>query len=125
MKIIIIVLTFLSFFSCSERPKTEERLEEKPKIVNQKIEIPTFLMYGEIAPVGYLEEQDDSIARKFGFSIKRVAGCEVDDKLLDSIKTINQKNDAIMRKKYGNNWINNFEKNSHLKMFIPFLENSN
>ena len=75
MKITILILTFLSFFSCSEKPKT----------VNQKKEIPTFLMYGEIAPVGYLEEQDDSIARKFGFSIKRVAGCEVDDKLLDSI----------------------------------------
>lgn len=108
---------FIFFISCGEKPESRSQVEKINKI--EKNEIPTFLIYGEIPPVGYLEEQDSSIAKKFGFNIKRVAGCDVTEELVDSIKKINQKNDQIMQLQFGKDWKREFEIQTNLKISIP------
>ncbi len=105
------------YISCGENPERRSHVEKINK--NEKNEIPTFLIYGEIPPVGYLEEQDSTIAKKFGFNIKRVAGCDVTEELIDSIRKINKKNDLIMQFQYGKDWKREFEIQTNIKLSIP------
>lgn len=114
-KLLYFTLIFLAI-SCEtkiEKPNSGEIAK------STKPDIPAFLVYGELPPVDYAEDQDSTTTKKFGFVVKRVAGCEVTNSLLDSVHTINKESDEKMIAKYGENWKENFEKKSNLKLAIP------
>ncbi len=114
----LILITVLSIVvSCKQKSTKQKFIETPNKSVTESI--PTFLIYGELMPDGYIKQKDSSITQKFGFNIKRVAGCEITNKLVDSVKTINQKNNEIMRSQYGNNWKQKFETATRQKIAIP------
>ncbi len=113
------LLTLLLLFvtSCG-KPKENKQINLETN--QSKTEyLPTFLIYGERAPSGYLEEQDSVTTKEFGFKIKRVADCEVSEELMDSVRIINMENNDLMNAKYGRDWKRNFEEQTHLKMAIP------
>ncbi len=55
-------------------------------------------------------EAEDGIADKWKIKHVSVAGCVVTEKLMDSIKTQNQKTFAAIEKKYGQNWRQKYDK---------------
>lgn len=107
------------FLSCNQEADKPQKLQNLPKKEPQKT---IFLIYGELAPTGYIKEQDSSITQKFGFCVKRITGCEVTPELTDSVKVINQKNNSLMQSKYGKDWIQKFEKETNMKLAIPDVE---
>ncbi len=80
--------------------------------------LPVFFTYGESFPNGYAGDGNghDTITQKFGFYIKRVAGCLVTEGLEDSVKVNNTKSDLKMTKKYGYDWKQKFEEQTKLKL---------
>jgi|GEM_PF-3595680 len=121
MLALFLVLTI----SCTQETKNPNAAKQAKQPTKDKItkdKIPTFLLYGELMSEGWIDEQDSTVAKRFGFTIKRVAGCEVTDELVDSVKIINQKNDLIMQSKYGKNWKQQFEKETKLQLAIPHIE---
>lgn len=84
--------------------------------------IPTFEVYGELAPIDYVDgynPKHDSITRKYGFLMKRVADCEVTDGLVKKANRTNQEALQEMNRKYGEKWQEKFEKETGLKIAIP------
>lgn len=120
---LFLILQTIGFFSllisCQQASKQPNVVETAPKI--DTVSIPVFLVYGELPPVGYAEEEDSLITQKFGFHIKRIAGCEITTQLVDSVKTINQENNSVMKSKYGNDWGQKFETTAKLKLAIPAI----
>ncbi|SFW65701.1 hypothetical protein [Cellulophaga fucicola] len=114
----LIFILIVSLTVACKQKATEQKTKENIK-KNEVANIPTFLLYGELVPEGYVEEKDSSITKKSGFTIKRVADCEITDQLVDSVKTINLKNELIMNSKYGDNWKQEFEKETNLRLQIP------
>lgn len=112
----IVTLIAFSAISCSQSNENKPIL--KTKVVKSE-NLPTFLIYGELALFGYVEEKDSVSTKKFGFNVKRVADCDVTSELIDSVKTINIENDLTMKSKYGNDWKLKFEEQSKLKIAIP------
>ena len=110
MKLLILLCFFL--VSC-KKVSTNIKYTAK-QVATVKKELPTFFIYGEPPPIGYLCDEN-SITEKYGFKVKRVAGCEVSQKLIDEVNLNNAKMIIIMNKKYGNNWLKNFEKKTGLK----------
>lgn len=112
-------------YSCSgqtSEDKKIERLEQESFELNSKGEdsLKVFLIYGELAPYGYLDDEN-SITEKYGFKLKRVAGCEVEESMVRDV--LKQNNTALieMNKKYGDDWIKEFEKKTQYKLAIPFF----
>lgn len=111
-------------YSCSgqisEGVKTEKIGKESIEYnSNGQDSIKVFLIYGELAPDGYLDEENP-ITEKYGFKLKRVAGCEVEESMVTDV--LKQNNTALnqMNKKYGDDWIKEFEKKTKYKLAIPF-----
>ena len=113
---VYLTMIIILLFSCKQKP-TKQNFDE---ITN--VSVPTFLIYGELVPNGYVKEKDSSVTQQFGFNIKRVAGCEVTNKLVARVKENNEKNNLIMRSKYGTNWKQKFETAAKLKLAIPEIE---
>ena len=118
-RILFLFTVFSVIISCSKKADKQTIIVKNTDSV--KSETVVFLNYGMIIP-GYALEIDSVKTKKFGFIIKNVAGCEVTDALLDSIKTNNEASDLKMKTKYGNNWQLDFEKNAKLKLGIPNIE---
>jgi hypothetical protein len=81
-------------------------------------ELPVFLIYGELAPEGYLDKENQ-ITEDYGFRLKRITGCEIE---LDEMNNANKNNNEtmeLMNKKYGENWMQEFEKATNYKLAIP------
>ena len=110
MKQILILLLF--FISCKKDSSIIATLDAQITVVQN--ELPTFFIYGELSPVGYLSGENP-ITEKYGFKVKRVAGCEVKQKTIDDCTSNNKNAMALMNKKYGKNWLKNFEKETGLK----------
>ncbi|WP_291720472.1 hypothetical protein [Bernardetia sp.] len=89
-------------------------------IVSPNIEdIPTFKIYGELAPDGYLD-WGNPITEKYGFRLERIAGCNVQEY---EVWWANRNNkDALqeMNDKYGKDWQAKFEKETGYKLLIPY-----
>lgn len=112
-------------YSCSRQVPKDEKLEKYDQEsfgLNSCDEdsLKVFLIYGELAPDGYLDEENP-ITESYGFKLKRVAGCEVEESMVKDV--LMQNNSALkeMNKKYGNNWMKEFEKETKYKLAIPFF----
>ncbi len=108
-----LVTIFLFFISCKEK-SINSKITDSLITVSKQQELPTLLIYGEPSPIGYLNGVNP-ITEKYGFKVKRVAGCEVTKKLIDSVNSNNKKVMDYMNKKQGENWLKNFEKETGLK----------
>lgn len=117
MKKFLVGFAFL--FVLSQCKKDPEKISPTQQTVEK---IPTFEVYGELAPSDYVDgynPKHDSITKKYGFLVKRVADCEVTDDLVNKANRNNQKALEEMNKKYGHNWQSQFEKETGLKIAIP------
>ena len=117
MKKLVVGFTFL--FVLSQCQKDTAKISSTQQTLEK---IPTFEVYGGLAPIDYVDgynPKHDSITRKFGFLMKRVADCEVTDDLVRKANRNNQKALEEMNKKYGENWQEKFEKEMGLKIVIP------
>ena len=83
------------------------------------IETPTFEIYGELASDNYLNGGEDSITLPYGFLVERVAGCEVTDELVESVKENNRVANEQMIASFGEMWLANFEKKSGMNLTFP------
>ena len=118
-RILFLFTVFSVIISCIKKADKQTILVNNTNSV--KNETVVFLNYGMIIP-GYALEIDSVKTKKFGFIIKNVAGCEVTDALLDSIKTNNEASNLKMKTKYGKNWQLDFEKTAKMKLGIPNIE---
>ena len=64
-----------------------------------------------------LDRAKGVVAKKYGFQYYSVAGCMVTPELLDSIKRENDITYAILEKKFGKDWENQFD--AEVKRVIP------
>lgn len=114
---LFISLSFIcSLFSCSLKTESDLKTEV---FKSKKNKFPDFLLYGELAPLNYIDVRDTLLTKKFGFTLKRIDGCEVTKELVDSIEIYNRKTNSIIEKKSGRNWKENFEKETKKKISIP------
>lgn len=114
-----LVVGFAFLFVLSQCQKDSAKISSTPLTLEK---IPTFEVYGELAPIDYVDgynPKHDSITKKYGFLMKRVADCEVTDGLVRKANRNNQKALEEMNKKYGENWQSQFEKETGLKLAIP------
>lgn len=119
----ILPLAILLLISCNNSKKTTQ-ISDKNKADTTIIEniseiLPTFQIYGESAPVGYLDSENP-ITEKYGFHLERVAGCEVGSDEAKKVIKDNVKLLEKMNEKYGKDWQSNFEKETGFKLWIPF-----
>ncbi len=114
MKNFLTIFALLFLFSCSKPPKEQQTSTQK--------EYETFFLYGELSADGYLDtwttSKADSITAKYGFRLKRIAGCEIDEIDIKAVLLHNKKALKAMNTKYGNEWIPKFEKETHYKLKI-------
>ncbi len=112
------VFLVVVFTSCSQNDNVVNK--NNNSILISKNIFPEFLIFGELYPDNYADDNDTVITKKFGFKIKRIAGCEINNN--ERIKAIKQNNFflKVMNKKYGINWQVEFEKKTHFKLQIPF-----
>ncbi|SHF98423.1 hypothetical protein [Chryseobacterium sp. OV279] len=99
MNYLLIVLTIL-IQSCNEQEKKVDALKTENDY--------TLLMYG--LPDMERQNSRNIIAEKWAIKFKSVAGCVVSKELVDSVKTINDRVNKNIEKKYGKNWNAQFEK---------------
>ena len=78
-----------------------------------------FQIYGELAPVGYLDDAD-TITEKYGFRLKRVAHCEVSYDEVEKVQKENKEAMEFMNKKYGVDWMQKFKDETGYELAIPF-----
>ena len=123
---VVIFLIFSVFVQCEKgrdsAGKTKDLHSTKNATENgrEKPEYIIFLTYGSVPPVGYVYEGMD-ITKKFGFEIKNPSGCDMTDSLFTAIKHNNLKSADLMKKKYGKNWIQDFEKRTGLQFSVPYV----
>ena len=77
-----------------------------------------FQLYGERVPDNYVDE-GDTITERYGFKVVRVAGCEVNEDLLDEAHKLNNASMNQMNKKFGIDWREKFERDTGMKLVIP------
>lgn len=119
MKCFLVLISIFTLLNCQEKTSKSNSVLLK-KVDNEvKDKLPTFMIYGEPYPVGYAEEQDSLVTEKFGFKIKRVAGCEISNVLKQSVINNNRKENQKMEQLFGKNWKENFAKKSKLELLIP------
>ena len=102
----ILILFFLLFISCKEKP-TVTKIISTQILVDGK-ELPTFFTYGLPFPEGYLGDENQ-LTIKYGFQVKRVAGCEYSQKLIDDCNLNNKKVINELNEIFGENWLKKFE----------------
>lgn len=93
----------------SEINKLEESSEDA---------LPVFLIYGELAPDGYIDGEDP-ITEKYGFKVKRIAGCEVSSTEMSRAHRTNKQSMREMNRKYGENWQSDFKRKTGLMLSFP------
>lgn len=103
----------LLLFSCSNEKKQQTHSPQ----VQKTVELPVFELYGELLPSDYLNDANP-ITEKYGFKVKRVAGCEVDFGLRNSVHRNNKKAVEKMVAKFGADWQEKFEKETGLKVLV-------
>ena len=112
IKLIAITLVCVS---CQKKTaiKPVKGLENVESIISQEI-LPEIHFYGETLPVHLVIS--DSIAKQFGFILKRVGGDVISQEMMIKTKNNNQKTLEFLNKKYGGNWRENFEKETGKKI---------
>ena len=122
-KHLILIITLVGIYSCSTQiaedtsPKSEQELITTDS--TEEDGLVTFFIYGELAPTNYLDDEN-SITENYGFKLKRIAGSDVDENIVNQALTQNKDALAIMNEKYGKNWMVDFENKTKLKLAIPF-----
>ncbi len=124
MRTYLIILILIGIHSCSVIKKSEDKSKKsKQELIKTdsgvKDSLATFFIYGELAPTGYLDDEN-SITENYGFKLKRIAGCDIDETIVNQAHTQNQKALIKMNKKYGNDWMLEFENKTKYKLAIPF-----
>ena len=123
MKAYLIILLLIGIYSCSEQTSEDKSRESKQELIKTdsdvKDSLVTFFIYGELAPTGYLDDEN-SITEKYGFKLKRIAGSDVDETIIKETHTQNQKALMKMNEEYGNDWMLKFEDKTKYKLAIPF-----
>ncbi|RYE23632.1 MAG: hypothetical protein EOP42_23095 [Sphingobacteriaceae bacterium] len=92
-------------YSCEEPKKTPVKKVQAPA-AQPKLE---YLTYGLPRPPDR-QNAESLVAKRWGFSFKTVAGCEVTEKLTDSVAAHNHQIDLILEKKHGKEWYKPFSK---------------
>ncbi len=118
MRIVLILIIVSFLFSCKGQTADKLNANKVEDVSNQEDSLVTFLIYGELAPDGYLDSENE-ITEQYGFKLDRIAGCEVEEDLVNKVKTNNKKALALMEKRYGFSWMQNFEKETNFKLAIP------
>lgn len=124
-KHLILIIILIGIYSCSTQisedttPKSEQELIIAES--TEKDSLATFFIYGELAPANYLDDEN-SITENYGFKLKRIAGCDVDENIVNQALTQNKDALARMNEKYGKNWMVDFENKTKYKLAIPFNE---
>lgn len=85
----------------SEAAETSSSISEKEPVI--------FHYYGEKMPLKYENPQVDSIALKYGFVLKRVAGDDLTNEIVEDVKAHNEKALGEMLVKEGGAWRRKFE----------------
>ncbi len=67
-----------------------------------------YLSYG-LPPVPIRQNAERVTANRWGFTYKRIAGCLVDNELLDSANVHNSLVSDVLRKRYGKRWVPKFD----------------
>jgi hypothetical protein len=124
MRFISRLVLLAPLYSCSSTvDKTDIKETPSPKKPIQETiandEIPTFLIYGEVASVGYLDSKNE-ITEAYGFRLERIGGCLVDDLEIKRANDVNTKALKFMNAKYGKDWRKKFEEKTTYKLAIPF-----
>ncbi len=117
MRYFFILAISIIMYSCSQEKNNSKLILEKYSSSNDTL--PTFYIYGELPPENYIDDENP-ITEKYGFKLKRVAGCVIES---DEQAEINEHNNRVfdyMNKTYGSNWKQQFENETHLKLTIPF-----
>jgi hypothetical protein len=86
-----------------------------------EVYIPTFKIYGELAPSDYLDgrPEEESLTTAYGFMVIRVSGCEVTPDLVQSVKLNNTKANDDMIMLRGENWVREFEDETGKNLSFP------
>lgn len=118
-------LLIATFASTSPENSMELKTVDKMHILDDtsstEIYLPTFNIYGELAPMNYLDgrAEEDSLTVAHGFIVKRVAGCGVTFDLVQSVKRKNTKANEYMIKHHGENWKSEFEEKTGKTFSFP------
>lgn len=112
LKLIIVILVFIS---CKKKVVIDsvKGLENTKSTTSQEA-LPEIHFYGETLPIDLAIS--DSIAKQFGFKLKRIGGDVLNEEMILSAKNNNQKTLLFLNKKYGENWRGNFEKQTGKKL---------
>ncbi|MFT5778505.1 MAG: hypothetical protein ACI837_001461 [Crocinitomicaceae bacterium] len=88
---------------------------------SDEIYIPTFKIYGELAPSDYLDGRPDeiSLTTAHGFMVIRVSGCNITPDLMQSVKSNNREANDYMIKLHGENWRSEFEDETGKNFSFP------
>ena len=120
MKGVFQLIMLIVFISCSGKEDIERANDtlrtSKDLSINS---LPLFKIYGELAPEGYLNDQN-SITEEYGFKLKRVDGCTVGSFEAKGIHKENRASLEEMNTKHGEGWMENFERKTGYKLAIPF-----
>ncbi|WP_106791908.1 hypothetical protein [Aquimarina sp. Aq78] len=111
-----ILLLVLVLASCKQNPKSIHPLvdtNEEQKI-DVEVELPEIHFYGETLPMHLVIS--DSLAKKIGFKLKRVGGDVINQEMIINAKNNNNKTLLLLNKRYGENWRENFEKETGKKI---------
>lgn len=112
MKLLYFVFILL-LLGCSKETKQQTHGLQ----VQKTVDLPVFELYGELLPSDYLNDANP-ITEKYGFKVKRVAGCDVNFVLKNSVHRNNKNSVEKMNVKYGADWQEKFEKETGLKLLI-------
>ena len=113
----ILTLLILLFVSCKDNSKMTNQTDQNSTEITSET-LPTFQVYGELAPVDYLDS-NNPITEKYGFRIERITGCEVGSNEAEEANENNAEALEKMNEKYGDDWQANFEKETGFKLSIP------
>lgn len=105
--------------SIESKPVTDVQVIEKGP--SDEIYMPTFKIYGELAPVNYLDgrPEESALTAAHGFMVLRIAGCQITGELAETVSANNIKANEYMIKFYGENWKSEFENETGKKFSYP------
>ncbi|MFT6501545.1 MAG: hypothetical protein ACJASQ_001661 [Crocinitomicaceae bacterium] len=126
MNSILLTSLLIAAFACTTPVNS---IESKPvadvqvidKGPTDEIYMPTFKIYGELAPTDYLDgrPEESSLTTAHGFMVLRIAGCEITGELAEDVSANNIKSNEYMIKFYGENWLSKFEVETGKKFSYP------
>ncbi len=115
----ILSLSVLFLISCESNSQNSNQADSTIVKAEKKSEnLPTFQIYGELAPEGYLDNSNP-ITEKYGFRMERIAGCEMGSSEAEEANENNAEALEKMNEKYGIDWQTNFENETGFKLSIP------